>query len=78
MDIIVNLKGNVLSLDATLNVYWLLVLMAIIVSCKAVPVVIDVVFAVKHALVIREFRSKQEAHRLQVRRAKQLANEVFK
>jgi hypothetical protein len=78
MDITVNMTGSILNIKATVDLYWMLVLLLIIVSCKAVPVVIDVAFAIKQALVLRELRKEHEAHRQQVRKAKQLANEVFK
>lgn len=78
MDIIVNLKDSLLMIEATVDLYWLLVLLLIMVGFKALPAVFDVVFAVKHALVLRELRKEREAHRQQVRKAKQFANEVFK
>lgn len=78
MEIIVNMTDSLLNIEAKVELFWLLVLLLIIVSCKVLPVVVDVVFAVKHALVLRELRKEREAHRQQVRKAKQFANEVFK
>lgn len=78
MELIVNMTDSLLNIETTVDLHWLLVLLLLIVSCKTLPVVVHVAFAVKHALVLRELRKEREANRQQVRKAKQFANEVFK